>query len=294
VATQTPNRTAFLGLGVMGFPMAGHLVTARHQVRVWNRGAESAQRWHDEYPSGRVCATPAEAAAGCDAVFMCVSNGAAVRDVLFAEGGAAAALAPGSVIVDHSTISAEDAREIAARLGVSGIGFVDAPVSGGQAGAVNGKLTIMAGGDAEDFERVDPYLASYGAKRRLLGPTGSGQLAKMVNQICIAGVVQGLAEAVAFAQRTGQDIDAVFDVVGAGAAGSWQLTNRHQTMARGEFDFGFAVEHMRKDLGFCLDEAARAGAELPVATLVDQFYAEIVDRGGARWDTSSLITRLPR
>ena len=258
--TQTPHRTAFLGLGVMGFPMAGHLVTAGHQVQAWNRGAERARRWHDEHPGGQVCATPAEAAAGCDAVFMCVSNGAAVREVLFGEGGAAAALAQGSVVVDHSTISAEDAREIGARLRGSGIGFVDAPVSGGQAGAVNGQLTIMAGGDAADFERVDPYLAAYGAKRRLLGPTGFGQLAKMVNQICIAGVVQGLAEAVAFAQRTGQDVEAVFDVVGAGAAGSWQLTNRHQTMARGEFDFGFAVEHMRKDLGFCLDEAARAGA----------------------------------
>ena len=223
-----------------------------------------------------------------------MSDGAAVHDVLLGSDGAASALEPGAVVVDHSTISAHDARDIAAALRERGIGFVDAPVSGGEAGAVNGRLTVMAGGDASDFARVDPVVAAYGATRRLLGGVGAGQLAKMVNQICIAGVVQGLAEAVAFAQCTEQDVEAVFETIGAGAAGSWQLSNRSATMARGEFEFGFAVEHMRKDLGFCLDAARSAGAALPVATLVDQFYAEVVADGGGRWDTSSLITRLPR
>lgn len=197
-------------------------------------------------------------------------------------------------MIDHSTISAHEARAIAVDLRERGIGFVDAPVSGGQAGAVNGALTVMAGGDDTEFARVEPVMEAYSARRRLLGPVGAGQLAKMVNQICIAGVVQGLAEAVAFAQCTDQDIEAVFDTIHVGAAGSWQMVHRHASMARGEFDFGFAVEHMRKDLGFCLDEASSAGAALPVTALIDQFYAEVAAAGGSRWDTSSLITRLPR
>jgi 3-hydroxyisobutyrate dehydrogenase len=285
---------AFLGLGVMGAPMAGHLVRAGHEVRVWNRGAERASAWAATYPEGRVAATPAEAAEGAATVLVCVSDGAAVRDVLLGPDGAVTALAPGAVVVDHSTIAARDARDVGAALRERGIGFVDAPVSGGEAGAVNGRLTVMAGGDAHDWARVEGVLAAYGASRRLLGPVGAGQLAKMVNQICIAGVVQGLAEAVAFAQCTGQDVEAVFETIAAGAAGSWQLSNRYATMAAGEFGFGFAVEHMRKDLGFCLEEARASGAALPVAALVDQFYAEVVRFGGARWDTSSLVTRLPR
>jgi 3-hydroxyisobutyrate dehydrogenase len=287
-------RVAFLGLGVMGFPMAGHVADSGHPLAVWNRTPARAQRWLDAHPGSRVATTPAEAAAGADVVLTCVSDGAAVREVLLGRDGAAAVLEAGAVVVDHSTISAHDAREIAAALRERGIGFVDAPVSGGEAGAVNGRLTVMAGGDAADVARVDPVVASYGATRRLLGEVGAGQLAKMVNQICIAGVVQGLAEAVAFAQCTGQDVEAVFETIGSGAAGSWQLTNRSSTMARGEFEFGFAVEHMRKDLGFCLDEARNAGAALPVTALVDQFYAEVVADGGRRWDTSSLIARLPR
>jgi len=287
-------RAAFLGLGVMGFPMAGHVADSGVPLAVWNRSRARADQWLDAHPGSRLGLSPAQAASGASVVLTCVSDGAAVRDVLLGSDGAATVLEPGAVVVDHSTISAHDAREIAAELRERGIGFVDAPVSGGEAGAVNGRLTIMAGGDPTDFARVDPVLAAYGATRRLLGEVGAGQLAKMVNQICIAGVVQGLAEAVAFAQCTGQDVEAVFDTIGAGAAGSWQLANRSATMARGEFEFGFAVEHMRKDLGFCLDEARSAGAALPLTALVDQFYAEVVADGGRRWDTSSLITRLPR
>jgi 3-hydroxyisobutyrate dehydrogenase-like beta-hydroxyacid dehydrogenase len=290
----TTDRVAFLGLGVMGFPMAGHVADSGRPLAVWNRTPERAQQWLDAHPGARVAATPAEAASGASVVLTCVSDGAAVREVLLGAAGAASVLEPGAVVVDHSTISAHDAREIAAVLRERGIGFLDAPVSGGEAGAVNGRLTVMAGGAADDFALVDPVVAAYGATRRLLGDVGAGQLAKMVNQICIAGVVQGLAEAVAFAQCTGQDVEAVFETIGAGAAGSWQLANRSATMARGEFEFGFAVEHMRKDLGFCLEEARSAGAALPVTALVDQFYAEVVADGGRRWDTSSLISRLPR
>jgi len=252
-------RVAFLGLGVMGFPMAGHVAGSGHPLSVWNRTPARADQWLDAHPGSRLGLSPAQAAAGATIVLTCVSDGAAVHDVLLGNDGAASVLEPGAVVVDHSTISAHDAREIAAALRERGIGFVDAPVSGGEAGAVNARLTIMAGGDASDFARVDHVLASYGATRRLLGDVGAGQLAKMVNQICIAGVVQGLAEAVAFAQCTEQDVEAVFETIGAGAAGSWQLSNRSATMARGEFEFGFAVEHMRKDLGFCLDEARQRG-----------------------------------
>lgn len=285
---------AFLGLGVMGYPMAGHLVRTGHDVTVWNRSRGRAEEWLAEHPSARVAATAGEAAASADVVLMCVGDDASVLEVVSGPDGLLAGAAPGTVVVDHTTVAARTAREAAAACAAAGVGFLDAPVSGGQAGAVNGTLTVMVGGDAHAFERVEPVIAAYGATRRLLGPVGAGQLAKMVNQICIAGVVQGLAEGVAFAMRTGQDVEAVFATIGAGAAGSWQMANRHATMAAGEFDFGFAVEHMRKDLGNTLAEARAVGASLPVTALVDQFYAEVVAAGGRRWDTSSLVTRLPR
>jgi len=287
-------KVAFVGLGVMGHPMAGHLATAGHEVTVWNRSPARAAAWLAEHPEGRVAATAAEAARGAQLVLMCVGDDASVLAVLTAPDGVLAGASPGTVVVDHTTVSADTARRAAQACSEAGVAFLDAPVSGGQAGAVNGTLTVMVGGDAADFERANPVIAAYGAKRRLLGPVGAGQLAKMVNQICIAGVVQGLAEGVAFALRTGQDVDAVFDTIGAGAAGSWQMANRYATMAADTFDFGFAVEHMRKDLGNTLAEARSAGAALPMTALVDQFYAEVWDAGGRRWDTSSLITRLPR
>ena len=287
-------KVAFVGLGVMGHPMAGHLATAGHEVTVWNRSPARAAAWLAEHPEGRVAATADEAARGAQLVLMCVGDDASVLAVLTAPDGVLAGASPGTVVVDHTTVSADTARRAAQACSEAGVAFLDAPVSGGQAGAVNGTLTVMVGGDAADFERANPVIAAYGAKRRLLGPVGAGQLAKMVNQICIAGVVQGLAEGVAFALRTGQDVDAVFDTIGAGAAGSWQMANRYATMAADTFDFGFAVEHMRKDLGNTLAEARSAGAALPMTALVDQFYAEVWDAGGRRWDTSSLITRLPR
>ena len=287
-------RVAFVGLGVMGFPMAGHLATAGHEVTVWNRSRPRADEWLAGHPEGRVAATAREAAAAGDVVLMCVGDDASVLSVLNDADGVLAGAAPGSVVVDHTTVSADTARRAGEACAAAGVGFLDAPVSGGQAGAVNGTLTVMVGGSAADFDQVDDVVAAYGAKRRLLGPVGAGQLAKMVNQICIAGVVQGLAEGVAFALRTGQDVDAVFDTIGAGAAGSWQMANRYATMAADTFDFGFAVEHMRKDLGNTLAEAGAAGAALPMTALVDQFYAEVWQAGGRRWDTSSLITRLPR
>jgi 3-hydroxyisobutyrate dehydrogenase-like beta-hydroxyacid dehydrogenase len=287
-------RVAFVGLGVMGYPMAGHLVAAGHEVTVWNRSQPRAQQWLAEHPEGRVASTAREAAAAADVVLMCVGDDAWVQSVLTDPDGVLAGTVPGSVVVDHTTVSADTARRAGAACSAADVGFLDAPVSGGQAGAVNGTLTVMVGGEATDFDRVDDVIATYGAKRRLLGPVGAGQLAKMVNQICIAGVVQGLAEGVAFALRTGQDVDAVFDTIGAGAAGSWQMANRHATMAADSFEFGFAVEHMRKDLGNTLAEARAAGAALPMTALVDQFYAEVWQAGGRRWDTSSLITRLPR
>jgi 3-hydroxyisobutyrate dehydrogenase-like beta-hydroxyacid dehydrogenase len=287
-------KVAFVGLGVMGWPMAGHLVTAGHDVTVWNRGTDRASAWSAEHPGATVARTAGEAAAAAEVVLMCVGDDASVLEVLTGPDGVLSGAARGTIVVDHTTVAATTARSAADACTAVGVGFLDAPVSGGQAGAVNGTLTVMAGGAPAEFAVVDPIIAAYGAKRRLLGPVGSGQLAKMVNQICIAGVVQGLAEGIAFAQSTGQDVDAVFDVIGAGAAGSWQLTNRHATMAAGEFEFGFAVEHMRKDLGNTLAEARTSGASLPLTALVDQFYAEIVAAGGRRWDTSSLITRLAR
>ena len=287
-------RVAFVGLGVMGAPMAGHLVAAGHEVTVWNRGAERAAAWGAEHPTATVAATAAQAAAAADVVLMCVGNDASVLDVLTGADGVLAGATPGTLVVDHTTVAASTARSAHAACAEKGVGFLDAPVSGGQAGAVNGTLTIMVGGSETDYAVAEPVIAAYGTKRRLLGEVGAGQLAKMVNQICIAGVVQGLAEGVAFAKLTGQDLEAVFDTIGAGAAGSWQMANRHTSMAADEFEFGFAVEHMRKDLGNTLAEGRTVGASLPLTALVDQFYAEIEAAGGRRWDTSSLVTRLPR
>ena len=282
-------RVAFVGLGVMGAPMARHLAAAGHEVTVWNRTAATAEAWVAAHGHRRA-ATPRAAATGTDFTMVCVGADDDVRAVVYGADGILAGLTPGATLVDHTTASADVARELAAACAAAGVGFVDAPVSGGQAGAENGTLTVMCGcDDAAVFDRTAPVLAAYGRKVARLGGAGAGQLTKMVNQLCIAGVVQGLAEGVHFAQRAGLDVDAVVDVIGKGAAQSWQMDNRASTMARGEFDFGFAVEWMRKDLGIVLDEAARNGAMLPLAALVDQFYARVVERGGARWDTSSLV-----
>jgi 3-hydroxyisobutyrate dehydrogenase-like beta-hydroxyacid dehydrogenase len=287
-------RVSFLGLGVMGAPMAGHLATAGHDVTVYNRTAATALAWVARH-GHRAAPTPAEAAEGADVVLMCVGNDDDVREVALGEHGAVAGMGAGSVLVDHTTASADVARELAAAAAAIGAGFVDAPVSGGQAGAERGQLTVMCGcDDAPVFQRARPVIEAYARACELMGPAGSGQLTKMVNQLCIAGVVQGLAEGVNFAQRAGLDVDRVVDVIGQGAAQSWQMDNRARTMARGEFDFGFAVEWMRKDLAICLAEAARNGARLPLAALVDQFYAQVVERGGRRWDTSSLVDLLQR
>ena len=282
---------AFIGLGVMGAPMAGHLAAAGHDVRVHNRTGAKAEQWVVEH-GGTVASSPVAAATGASAVFVCVGNDDDVRDVVVGHDGALHALERGAVIVDHTTASAVVARELSATAAARGVGFVDAPVSGGQAGAVNGSLTIMCGGEPDVFASVAPLMAAYSRACKLLGPSGSGQLTKMVNQIAIAGLLQGLAEALDFGRRAGLDLDTVIDVIGKGAAGSWQLDNRGPTMVRDEFDFGFAVQWMRKDLGICIDEANRNGAALAVAKLVNAYYAEIVDMGGARWDTSSLIRRL--
>ncbi|MCC6919727.1 MAG: NAD(P)-dependent oxidoreductase [Alphaproteobacteria bacterium] len=286
-------KLAFLGLGVMGFPMAGHLAAAGHDVTVYNRSAAKAKAWAGAH-KGRVAATPAEAAKGAELVFACVGRDADVREVTLGERGAFGAMQAGAIFVDHTTTSADLARELAGAAKAKGLRFVDAPVSGGQAGAENGKLTIMCGGDEADFARVEPVMACYARMTKRLGPAGAGQLTKMVNQICIAGLVQALAEGLAFADKAGLDGEAVIDVISKGAAQSWQMENRHKTMIVGTFDFGFAVEWMRKDLGIALDEARRNGAKLPVTALVDQFYAEVEAMGGRRWDTSSLIARLTR
>jgi 3-hydroxyisobutyrate dehydrogenase len=288
-----PRRVAFLGLGVMGHPMAGHLARAGHQVTVYNRTAAKSAAWAAEY-GGASAATPREAAAGADIVFACVGNDDDLRSVVLGADGAFAGMAKDAVFVDHTTASAEVARELYAAARAAGLHFIDAPVSGGQAGAVNGALTVMCGGDAEPFARMQPVAMHFAKAVTLLGPSGSGQLAKMVNQICIAGLVQGLAEALAFGQKAGLDMPQVLDVIGKGAAQSWQMDNRGKTMLEGRFDFGFAVDWMRKDLGLVLDEARRNGAQLPVTALVDQFYAELQGMGGRRWDTSSLIARLTR
>jgi 3-hydroxyisobutyrate dehydrogenase-like beta-hydroxyacid dehydrogenase len=285
-------RVAFVGLGAMGSPMAGHLVAAGHDVTVYNRTRSKADRWvrlHDH----AAAPTPADAADGAEIVMLCVGNDDDVRAVVHGDEGVLATMAAGSVLVDHTTTSAVLARELAAAGAAQGVGFVDAPVSGGQAGAERGVLTVMCGADDEEvFETARAVIDAYAQKCERMGPAGAGQLTKMVNQICIAGVVQGLAEAVDFTLRSGLDPAQVFDVIGKGAAQSWQMDNRAATMAAGEFDFGFAVEWMRKDLGFCLDEAHRLGGRLPLAALVDQLYAQVEQRGGKRWDTSSLVQLL--
>ena len=284
---------AFLGLGVMGFPMAGWLARKGHHVTVFNRTRAKAERWREQY-EGRVATSPADAARGAEIVFSCVGDDPDLRAIALGPDGVLAAMRAGSIYVDHTTASAGLAREIAAAGRDSGVQCLDAPVSGGQAGAENGKLTVMVGGEAGAFATAEPVIRCYAHNVRLLGPAGSGQLTKMVNQIAIAGVVQGLAEALNFARMAGLDVGAVVETISKGAAQSWQMENRWKTMTEGKFDFGFAVEWMRKDLRICLQEARDNGAELPVAALIDQFYAEIVDMGGKRWDTSSLIARLNR
>ncbi len=289
--STTPKKVAFLGLGVMGFPMAGHLAQAGHSVTVYNRSAAKAQAWTAEF-GGAAKPTPREAAAGADIVFCCVGNDDDLRSVALGAEGAFAGMAPGAVFVDHTTASADVARELFATAKSLGLAFVDAPVSGGQAGAQNGLLTVMCGGDAPAFDAVKPAAMAFSRAFTLMGDSGAGQLTKMVNQICIAGLVQGLSEAIAFGQKAGLDMNQVLDVIGKGAAQSWQLDNRGKTMVADKFDFGFAVDWMRKDLGLVLDEAKRNGARLPVTALVDQFYADVQAMGGHRLDTSSLIKRL--
>jgi 3-hydroxyisobutyrate dehydrogenase-like beta-hydroxyacid dehydrogenase len=286
-------RVSFVGLGVMGYPMAGHLARSGYQVTVYNRTAAKAERWCAEYP-GKRAASPAEAADNADIVFCCVGNDDDVRDVILGDGGVLHGAASGSTIVDHTTASAVVAREVAAAAGKKGVDFLDAPLSGGQAGAEQGQLTIMAGGDAAVFERVLPVLRSYAKACTRIGEVGTGQLAKAVNQICIAGVVQGLSEGLHFAKRAGLDIEAVIGAISRGAAQSWQMENRWQTMVNDEFEFGFAVEWMRKDLKIALEEAERNGATLELTALVDRFYADVEAMGGSRWDTSSLIRRLEK
>ncbi len=303
--TQNPPQpVAFIGLGVMGGPMARHLVAAGHRVTVYNRTPARAQRWLEEVRSGlagkpgqasaaaRTGATPREAASGARFVFACVGNDDDVRMIALGDQGALAGMDRDAVFVDHTTASATLARELAAAGAVRGVHCIDAPVSGGQAGAENGTLTIMCGGEPAPFARAQPIAQAYARAMTLLGPAGSGQLAKMVNQICIAGVVQGLSEAIAFGQKAGLDMQQVLDVIGLGAASSWQMTNRGKSMLEDRFDFGFAVNWMRKDLGLVLEEARRNGARLPMTALVDQFYADLQAQGGGRWDTSSLIRRL--
>jgi 3-hydroxyisobutyrate dehydrogenase-like beta-hydroxyacid dehydrogenase len=288
-----PHRVAFLGLGVMGYPMAGHLARAGHHVAVYNRTLKKAERWADEY-GGRVAATPREAAEGAQVVFACVGNDADLRSVALGADGALAGMARDAIFFDNTTASAEVARHLHYEAQQRGLHFIDAPVSGGQAGAVNGMLTVMCGGNAEPFSRAQPVAMAFGRAVTLIGPSGAGQLAKMVNQIAIVGLVQGLSEGINFGLAAGLDMKLVLAVLGKGAAQSWQMDNRGPTMVDDKFDFGFAVDWMRKDLGLCLDEARRNGAALPVAALVDQFYADVQAMGGNRWDTSSLIRRLRR
>ncbi len=286
-------KVAWIGLGVMGYPMAGHLAKkGGHDLTVYNRNGAKAEAWVKEYGGGRTAATPAAAAKDCDFVFSCVGNDQDLRAVTTGKDGAFSAMKKGAIFIDNTTASADVARELDAAATAGGFGFLDAPVSGGQAGAVNGVLTVMVGGKKEIFERAQPVMAHYARMTTLIGPSGAGQLTKMVNQICIAGLVQGLAEGIHFAQKAGLDIPAVMETISKGAAGSWQMENRWKTMEAGKFDFGFAVDWMRKDLSIGLDEARRNGASLPVAALVDQLYSEVQKMGGSRWDTSSLIARL--
>lgn len=284
-------RVAFLGLGVMGFPMAGHLAAEGHEVTVYNRTAARAEAWAARH-GGKTAPTPRKAAEGAEFVMACVGNDDDLRNVTLGSDGAFAGMAKGSVFVDHTTVSARVTRELAMQAEARGLGYVDAPVSGGQAGAENGRLSVMCGGSEGDFNRAKPIIAPYARICRRLGEVGAGQLTKMVNQIAIAGLVQGLSEALHFAEKAGLDGEAVVEVVSQGAAGSWQMENRYQTMLAGEFDHGFAVDWMRKDLGICLDAADENGASLPVTALVDQFYKDVQQMGGGRWDTSALIARL--
>jgi len=286
-------KIAFLGLGVMGFPIAGHLAKAGHEVTVYNRTAAKAEAWAAKH-KGRAAATPAEAARGQDLVLACVGNDNDLRSVVMGDAGAFATMGKGAIFVDHTTASAEIARELDAEARRRGLGFIDAPVSGGQSGAENAQLGIMCGGDEATYARAEPVLKTYAKAITLIGPAGAGQLTKMVNQICIAGLVQGLSEGMNFAMRAGLDAEKVLSVITAGAAGSWQMNNRAKTMVADKFDFGFAVDWMRKDLGICLAEANRNKARLPVTALVDQFYAQVQARGGGRWDTSSLYNLLAK
>ena len=287
---MSKQQVAFIGLGVMGYPMAGHLAKAGFATRVYNRTAARSEQWCKDY-EGEFALTPREAAEGADFVFMCVGNDDDLRSVVYGDDGVLAGCKPGAILVDHTTASANVAREIADK---SSVAFLDAPVSGGQAGAESGVLTVMIGGDQAAFDAVRPVIMSYARAAELLGGVGAGQLTKMVNQICIAGLVQGLSEGLDFAQRAGLDGHKVVDVISKGAAGSWQMENRGNTMLDDEFEFGFAVDWMRKDLGICIEEAGKNGAELPITSIVNDFYDEIKEMGGGRWDTSSLIRRLTR
>jgi 3-hydroxyisobutyrate dehydrogenase len=284
-------KLAFLGLGVMGYPMARHLKSKGHEVTVYNRTGAKAEKWVSEN-GGRLGKTPREAAEGQEIVFCCVGNDDDLREVVIGRDGAFDGMKSGAIFVDHTTASAVVARELHAKGAEKGVGFVDAPVSGGQAGAENGVLTVMCGGEEAAYAKAEPVIMSYARACRLLGPVGSGQLTKMINQICIAGLVQGLSEGIHFGKRAGLDIEAVLDVISKGAAGSWQMENRGKTMNQGKFDFGFAVDWMRKDLSICLGKARRNGAPLPVTALVDQLYRLVKQAGGGRWDTSSLIQNL--
>lgn len=287
------TKVAFLGLGVMGFPMARHLAQKGHEVTVFNRTAAKADAWV-KANGGKSAATPRDAAIGQDIVFACVGNDDDLRQVTIGEHGAFQSMSAGTVFVDHTTASAEVARELYKKAKDHNFDFIDAPVSGGQGGAENGVLTVMCGGDEEPYKRAEPVIASFARMCKLLGPSGSGQLTKMVNQICIAGLVQGLAEGVAFAKNAKLDVEAVIEVISKGAAQSWQMENRYKTMNQSKFDFGFAVDWMRKDLNICLEEARRNGSLLPVTALVDQFYGDVQAMGGRRWDTSSLLARLEK
>ena len=288
---STPTKVAFIGLGVMGQPMAGHLATAGHNVTVYNRNTQKAQAWVKEF-GGRACATPREAAQGAQIVFACVGNDNDLRSIVLGADGAFAGMSAGATFVDHTTASALIARELSALAKQKSLRFIDAPVSGGQAGAVNAMLTVMCGGDAAEFDAVKSVIAVMARAVTLVGPAGAGQLAKMVNQICIAGLVQGLSEGIAFGQAAGLDMKQVIEVIGKGAAQSWQMDNRGTTMVDDKFEFGFAVDWMRKDLGLVMDECNRNGARVPSIALIDQFYADVQKMGGGRWDTSSLIKRL--
>jgi 3-hydroxyisobutyrate dehydrogenase len=287
------TKTAFIGLGVMGYPMAGHMAANGHDVTVYNRTAAKADKWAAEH-GGNAAATPAQAAAGADVVCACVGNDDDLRSVVYGDDGILAGMKSGAIFVDHTTASADVAREVGEKADGLGIRFIDAPVSGGQAGAENGKLTVMCGGEQGPFDEAKPIMESYAQAVTLLGPVGSGQLCKMVNQICIAGLVQGLAEGINFGTKAGLDMNKVIDVISKGAAQSWQMENRASTMINDEFEFGFAVDWMRKDLGICFAESKNNGARLPVTALVDQFYAGVQAKGGNRWDTSSLLRMLTR